>query len=113
MSPLIEEARRRQRRRRATLSVAVLVLAGVVGAAGFGRGHHGPPVQSTSVDYPVETVANGLLIRPRFSDGRLGGPAVVTSAAVAEAMKRGRRVATGLHLDPATGAVEVRLATSH
>jgi hypothetical protein len=112
MSPLIEEARRRQRRRRAALALVVLVLAGV-GAAGFGTRHHGSPTQSSSVSYSVETVASGMVIRPRSSDGRSGAAAPVTNAAVARALKRGQRVTTEVRLDPKTGAVEVRLTTSH
>jgi hypothetical protein len=110
MSPLIEEARRHQRRRRATLAVVVLVLAGV-GAAGFGTRHHGSPAQSTVVSYSLETVASGVVVRPRSSDGRLGPAAVITN--VTAALKRGRRVTTELRLDPTTGAVKVRLTTSH
>lgn len=106
MLALIEEARRRQRRRRAGFALTAFVLAGV-GGAGFLSTRHGGSSAHTSGTAPVETLAGGMVIRARSQEAR----AMVASAA-AQALHRGQRV-TVVELDPKTGAVVVRLTTSH
>jgi hypothetical protein len=111
MLALIEEARLRQRRRRAGLALIALVLAGV-GAAGFLSTRHGGSSAHSSGTAPVETLASGMVIRARSAVGRLVAPAMV-AAATAQALHRGQRLTTAVELDPKTGAVVVRLTTSH
>jgi hypothetical protein len=105
MLTLIEEARRRQRRRRAGLALTALVLAGVGGAGLLSTRHGGSSAQSSGTA-SVETVASGMVIRVRVA-------AQAANAAAPQALHRGQRITPAVELDPKTGALVVRLTTSH
>ena len=119
MMALIEEARRRQRRRRAGLALTALVLAGVGAAGLLSLSHGGSSTRSGGGTASVETLASGMVIRARSADGRLGARAMIAkaaavqAAAAAQVLHRGQRITTAVELDPKTGAVVVRLTTSH
>ena len=115
MMALIEEARRRQRRRRAGLAVAALLLAGVGGAGLLSLRHGGSSARSGGGTPSVETLASGMVIRARSADAQamIAKAAAVQAAAAAQVLHRGQRITTAVELDPKTGAVVVRVTTSH
>jgi hypothetical protein len=120
MTPVIEDARRRQRRRRrfgtfAALGIA-LIAGAIFGVRQFGPGNHvtastnaePSPTASASFSYETEQGASGLTIRRvvvTTAGERRYGPRTLIPAAELRRI-HATAVAT---LDPATGAIEVRV----